>query len=127
MKKNTPEDITILVVDDENEFKEVLKEVFQMAGYTCLTASNGKEALKVLDKNNVDLVLTDIVMPKMDGIRLTEIIKEKYDSQVIMMTGYVKDFTRKDAMDKGASEFINKPLDIKKLLGLVKSLLGKKF
>ncbi len=126
MKKNTPEDITILVVDDENEFKEVLKEVFQMAGYTCLTASNGKEALKVLDKNNVDLVLTDIVMPKMDGIRLTEIIKEKYDSQVIMMTGYVKDFTRKDAMARGASEFINKPLDIKKLLGLVKSLLGKK-
>lgn len=126
MKKNTPEDITILVVDDENEFKEVLKEVFQMAGYTCLTASNGKEALKVLDKNNVDLVLTDIVMPKMDGIRLTEIIKEKYDSQVIMMTGYVKDFTRKDAVDRGASEFINKPLDIKKLLGLVKSLLRKK-
>ncbi len=87
-----------------------------MAGYTCLTASNGKEALKVPDKNNVDLVLTDIVMPKMDGIKLTEIIKEKYDSQVIMMTGCVKDFTR-NAMDRGADEFINKPLDIKNFWG----------
>ena len=126
MNMNHGKEITILIVDDEKEFRQVLQEVCQMDGYACLMASNGKEALKVLDKNNVDLVLTDIVMPKMDGIRLTEIIKEKYDSQVIMMTGYVKDFTHKDAVDRGASEFINKPLDIKKLLELVKSLLRKK-
>lgn len=126
MNKNSSENITILVVDDEDEFKEVLKEVFQMAGYTCLTASNGKEALKVFNNHNVDMVLTDVVMPKMDGIRLTEIIKDKYDCDVIMMTGYVKDFSRKNAVDKGASEFIQKPLNIKKLLELVKSLLRKR-
>lgn len=123
MKKNAPEDITILVVDDEKEFKEVLREVFQMAGYNCLTASDGREALKTLEKHKVDLVMTDIVMPGLDGIQLTEIIKDKYDCLVIMMTGYVKDFTRKDAMARGASEFINKPLDIKKLLSLVENLL----
>lgn len=126
MKKNNPEDITILVVDDEDEFKEVLREVFQMAGYACLTASNGLEALKILDRKNVDVLVTDIVMPGMDGIKLTETVKKKYDCHVVMMTGYVKDFTRKDALAKGASEFINKPLDIRKLLELVKSLPRKR-
>jgi CheY-like chemotaxis protein len=126
MTKDAPENITILVVDDESEFKEVLREVFQMAGYKCLTASDGQEALKTLKKHKVDLVMTDIVMPGLDGIQLTEIIKDKYDCLVIMMTGYVKDFTRKDAMARGASEFISKPLDIKKLLSLVNNLLRQR-
>ncbi len=125
MSRNTAEQTTILVVDDENEFKGVLQEVFEMSGYTCLTASNGQEALQIMQKQKVHLVLTDIVMPIMDGIQLTEVIKKKYRCQVLMMTGYVKDFTPAQAKAKGASDLIHKPLNIQELLKRVQNLLRK--
>jgi len=126
MSKNILEDITILVVDNEDKSREELREVFQTAGYNCLSASNGKEALQLLEENDVDLVVTDTVMPKFDGVKLAENIRDKYDSRVIMMDSPGGDFTHKDAQAAGASDFVQKPLDIRELLELVSRLLHKR-
>jgi putative two-component system response regulator len=126
MNMNPGKEITILIVDDEKEFRQVLLEVCGMDGYTCLTASNGNEALQVLKRQRVDVVITDIVMPEMDGIKLTRAVREKYDSDVIMMTGYVKDLKYGDAIAGGASDFIQKPFDIKELLIRLKRVLRER-
>ncbi len=126
MQDKSAQETTILVVDDEKEFKGVLQEVFQLEHYNCLTASNGKEALQVLENQSVDVLVTDIVMPQMDGIELTETARAKYDCDVIMMTGYVKDLAYGDAIAKGASDFIQKPLDLKELLIRLKRVLHER-
>ena len=126
MNPDAREEITILIVDDENEFRQVLQEVFRMDGYTCIQASNGKEALQILAGQKADVVVTDIVMPHMDGIELTEAIRKKYDCDVIMMTGYVKDLKYGDAIARGASDFIQKPFDVKELLIRLKRVLRER-
>ena len=126
MNMNPGKETTILIVDDEKEFRQVLLEVCQMEGYACLTASNGNEALQALERQNVDVVITDIVMPEMDGIKLTQAVREKYDSDVIMMTGYIKDLKYGDAIAGGASDFIQKPFDIKELLIRLKRVLRER-
>lgn len=125
MQDKSAQEATILVVVDESEFKGVLQEVFQLEHYSCLTASNGQEALQVLENQSVDVLVTDIVMPQMNGIELTETARAKYDCDVIMMTGYVKDFTPAQAKAKGASDLIHKPLNIQELLKRVQNLLRK--
>ena len=78
---------SILIVDDEKNYPPVLSAVLEEEGYESLTANSGKEALEILKQSEVDLVLTDMKMPGMDGIELLEKIKAKDpDLPVIMMT-----------------------------------------
>ena len=80
---------TILVVDDEKNYPLVLSAVLQEEGFETLTANSGEEALDIIDHSDVDLVLTDMKMPKMDGIELLERIKLKdAELPVIMMTAH---------------------------------------
>jgi putative nucleotidyltransferase with HDIG domain len=76
-------------------------------------ASNGLEAIAVMDETVVDVVITDIAMPKMGGIELTKQIKENYSADVIMMTGYFKDLSYENAVTQGATDFIQKPFSTK--------------
>jgi putative two-component system response regulator len=126
MKQNTQKEISILIVDDDEQIRRMLQQVCQRNGYACFTASNGKEALQTLERKQADVMITDIAMPKMDGIKLTERIRELYDFDVILMTGYVKDFTYGDAIAKGANDFIQKPLDIEELLIRLKRVLRER-
>ena len=80
---------TILIVDDEKNYPPVLSAVLEEEGFETLTAFSGREALEILKNSDVDLVLTDMKMPFMDGIELLEHIKEKdHALPVIMMTAY---------------------------------------
>lgn len=99
----------ILVVDDE-DIREVFQELIEMAGYKCSIASRGEDALKILDNHTVDVVITDIRMPGMDGIQLLKRVKEKYSADVIVMSGYTEDFTFEEIVIAGASDFIHKPI-----------------
>ncbi|MFH1157213.1 MAG: HD domain-containing phosphohydrolase [Pseudomonadota bacterium] len=111
MNTDTASNTTILIVDDEDSIRRLLHRLIRHNGYTCFLASNGKEALAVLNSQAVDVVITDIAMPEMDGIELTRRIKENFDSDVIMMTGYIKDLSYGDAIATGASDFVQKPFD----------------
>ncbi len=108
---------TILIVDDEKNYPLILSAVLQEEGFETLTANSGQEALKVLDLSDVDLVLTDMKMPKMDGIELLQKIKsDKPELPVIMMTAYGTVEKAVEAMQKGAYSYILKPFDNKQLI-----------
>lgn len=126
MNQNTQKEISVLIVDDDAQIRRMIQQAVRKNGYTCFLASNGEEALKALERVKVDVVITDITMPKMDGITLTERIKEQYDHDVIMMTGYVKDITYGNAIAKGASDFIQKPFNISEVLIRLKRVLRER-
>jgi two-component system NtrC family response regulator len=108
---------TILIVDDEKNYPLILSAVLEEEGFETLTAGNGQDALKLLEQADVDLVLTDMKMPGMDGIALLEHIKAR-DSElpVIMMTAHGTVDKAVEAMQKGAYSYILKPFDNKRLV-----------
>jgi len=102
----------ILIVDDEVEIREMLSRHFEFLGYNTSTASNGQEALDYLDEHKVDIVITDIMMPVMDGVALLKSIRKEYPMiQVIMITGYVSLDNALSCMRAQASTCIFKPLE----------------
>jgi two-component system NtrC family response regulator len=108
---------TILIVDDEKNYTLVLAAVLEDVGFETLTANSGSEALAVLAESDVDLVLTDMKMPSMDGIDLLERIKaEDADLPVIMMTAHGTVAKAVEAMQKGAYNYILKPFDNEQLI-----------
>ncbi len=108
---------TILIVDDEKNYLVILSAVLEEEGFETLTANSGHEALEILKNSDVDLVLTDMKMPSMDGIELLENIKTKDpDLPVIMMTAYGTVEKAVEAMQKGAYNYILKPFENEKLI-----------
>src|SRR4030042_1755103 len=104
----------ILVVDDEKEIREFLsKALTRIAGYHVEMAGNGEEALKKIEQDKLDLILTDLRMPKMDGLRLiTEIAKTKPEILTILMTGYGTIDSALEAMKRGASDYLTNPINL---------------
>ncbi len=111
----------ILVVDDEKNIQEMLSRHFRFLGYDVLTASNGREALELMDKKRCDVVITDIKMPVMDGVELIRQVHKQYPmTHVIVITGYVTMENVLACMRHGADTCVYKPLeDLKELEGAV--------
>ena len=116
---------TILIVDDEKNYTRILGAVLEEEGFEILTANSGPEALEVLEGSDVDLVLTDMKMPLMDGIQLLEKIKTR-DSElpVIMMTAHGTVDKAVEAMQKGAYSYILKPFDNDRLIIYVRKAVA---
>ena len=107
----------ILIVDDEKNYPMILSELFKEEGYIPLMASSGMEALDIMADEQIDLVLTDVKMPGMNGIQLLEKIKKTYpDVPVIIMTAYGSVEKAVEAMHKGAYTFILKPFENQALI-----------
>ncbi|MDL1955702.1 MAG: sigma-54 dependent transcriptional regulator [Candidatus Desulfofervidus auxilii] len=107
---------TILIVDDEKNYLVVLKAVLEEEGYEVLTAQDAFSALEIMQHTDLDVVVTDMKMPQMDGITLLEKIKEiNEDLPVIMMTAYGTVETAVEAMKKGAFDYILKPFSNEEL------------
>jgi two-component system NtrC family response regulator len=108
---------TILIVDDEKNYPLILSAVLQEEGFETLTANSGQEAMEVLTHSDVDLVVTDMKMPKMDGIELLQHIKTRdAELPVLMMTAYGTVEKAVEAMQKGAYSYILKPFDNEQLI-----------
>lgn len=108
---------TILIVDDEKNYPLILSAVLEEEGFETLTANSGAEALEKLAESDVDLVLTDMKMPQMDGIELLESIKTRNpDLPVVMMTAHGTVEKAVEAMQKGAYTYILKPFDNQRLV-----------
>jgi two-component system NtrC family response regulator len=116
---------TILIVDDEKNYPRILSAVLEEEGFETFCANSGYEALEILKNIDVDLVLTDMKMPKMDGIELLGKIKEKdKDLPVIMMTAHGTVDKAVEAMQKGAYSYILKPFDNNRLILYVNKAIG---
>lgn len=102
----------LLIVDDETEIREMLSRHFSFLGYNTCVAANGQEAMEYLDENKVDIVITDIMMPVMDGVTLLKNIRKEFPMvQVIMITGYVSLDVALSCMRAQANTCVFKPLE----------------
>jgi DNA-binding NtrC family response regulator len=114
----------ILVVDDEIEACDALKTFLTAKGYTVHTAHDGDTAVKMVKELRPDVVLLDVIMPGMWGV---DALKEihKFDSliNVIMITAIADEEEAKKAMKAGALDYMTKPVDLKKLLGLLTKII----
>jgi two-component system NtrC family response regulator len=116
---------TILIVDDEKNYPLILSAILEEEGFETFTANSGHEALEILANTDIDLVLTDMKMPSMDGIELLEKIKAKdQDLPVIMMTAHGTVDKAVEAMQKGAYNYILKPFDNERLIIYVHKAVG---
>ena len=115
----------ILIVDDEESIREFLEIMLRREKYEVATASNAKKALKTLEKENFDMVITDIQMPEMNGIELLGKIKDTdSDTVVIMVTAYGSTESAVEAMKLGAYDYITKPFKIDELKIIIKNALS---
>ncbi len=114
----------ILVVDDEPLLREIMAEWLGSEGYQVRTAQDGIEALQILEQNRVDLIVTDIRMPRMDGVALLKKLKEAAAEFIpaIVVTGFA-DLGRREAYDLGAGALIAKPFTDEDLVSAVKRIL----
>jgi putative two-component system response regulator len=122
-RNSAGEPARILIVDDDPDIRNIFKEGIQYGGYACLTANGANEALEILHQQRVDVVVSDINMPEMNGLELIKVIKERHDCDVIIMTGYIEDFTYEEIIGRGASDFIQKPVRISEFIARLKRVL----
>ncbi|MBL7071540.1 MAG: response regulator [Candidatus Omnitrophica bacterium] len=116
--------IQVLVVDDEVDFKQLLTFWLESKGYSAITASNGQDALKLMEKTTPDIVLLDIRMPVMDGIEtLKRIRKTNKDLPVILISAYINDPKAKDVLSYGISGIFYKGKNFEEVLPLLESAL----
>ncbi|MBW2465808.1 MAG: diguanylate cyclase [Deltaproteobacteria bacterium] len=108
--------LKILLVDDDQSILDILADLMPIFGHDFDKAVNGEEAVKKLKEEVFDIVLTDMIMPKMDGMELLKHIKANYPNiKVMVVTGYDRAFTYTDVIKAGASDFISKPFNIDEL------------
>lgn len=117
---------TILIVEDNSDMRELFSTVLSDAGYHCLTATDGQDALAVMDREYVDLIVADIMMPHMDGYELTRTLRQSSQNLPILMV------TAKDQFDdmqrgfrSGADDYMVKPINVRELVLRVEALLRR--
>ncbi len=116
----------ILVVDDDKNSRMLLKAVLQAANYTVFTANNGEDALVVMDREHIDLVVLDIMMPKMDGYAFTRLLRESNNNLPILMVSAKQLPTDKQkGFLVGTDDYMTKPLDEMEMLLRIKALLRR--
>ncbi|GIP41281.1 DNA-binding response regulator [Paenibacillus sp. J31TS4] len=116
---------TILVVDDEKEIVDLLEIYLRNDGYRIVKAYNGLEALQELEKQEVDLIILDIMMPHMDGIQACLKIREQRNMPIIMLSAKSQDMDKITGLSMGADDYVSKPFNPLELLARVKSQLRR--
>jgi diguanylate cyclase (GGDEF)-like protein len=116
----------ILIVDDEEGLRLSMQEFVTMSGFKTYMAASAEEALAMLDERQVDVVITDIILPGMDGLELTDAIKKDYNIDVIVLTGYSGDYSYEEAISKGASDLVFKPIRFEELILRLKRVLKER-
>ena len=118
--------VNILIVDDESSIRDSMREYVEMSGFKAFTATSAEEALKLLKRDDIEVVITDIQLPGIDGLDLTDRVKRHHDVDVIVMTGYSADYSYEEAIRKGASDFVFKPVKYEELLLRLKRVLRER-
>ena len=122
----SPNHNTIIIVDDEECIRRFVVRILSTSGYNILEAHNAEQALALAETNDFDLLLTDIVMPGMDGIELAELIsKKRPHSKILFMSGYSGKFEKNTNACSEEINFIQKPFKISDLIKLIKTILIK--
>ncbi len=115
----------ILLVDDEPLMIKGLKYTLEQDGYETVSAYDGEEALKVFAENTFDVVLLDVMLPKMDGIQVCQRIRESSDVPIIMLTAKGEDLDKILGLEYGADDYMTKPFNILEVKARIKTILRR--
>ena len=116
----------ILVVDDDKNTRLLLKAVLESEGYTVYAAQNGEDALTVMDQQHIDLVVLDVMMPKMDGYEFTKILREAQNNlPILMVSAKQLPADKKKGFLVGTDDYMTKPIDEEEMLLRIKALLRR--
>ena len=115
----------ILICDDEALIRNVIKEYLVVENYQVLEAENGIDAIEVVQNNDVDLVIMDIMMPKMDGYQAVREIKKIKDIPFIMLSARGEEFDKLVGFDMGVDDYVTKPFSPKELVARVKAVMKR--
>ena len=127
MKETTPTK-KILIVDDEPDILEFLQYNLRKEGYAVVTASDGKQAIGVAEREKPNLILMDIMMPELDGVETCRVLrsrKEFNDTPIAFLTARDEDFSQITALDVGGDDYITKPIKPRVLLSRISALLRR--
>src|SRR5690625_2284197 len=117
---------TLLIVDDEYEFREFLKMQLKEEGFRVLTAEHGEHAIEVLEKNHCDLMIIDIMMPKMDGYELTKTVRRyKEDLPILLLTAKGQLEAKEKGFLAGTDDYLVKPFEVRELIFRIRALLRR--
>ena len=126
MDKRDNQNYSMLIVDDEPLIRESLFEIFKIEGFRVQMASTAEEALILMEKNPVHIVITDLKLPNMSGLELLQQVKKDYEqAEVIVITGYGSIETAVEAMKIGAFEYITKPINDSEIKLIIANIVQK--
>ena len=116
----------ILIVDDEQSYRQLLTLVFESDGHSIRTAANGREAVELVAEEAPDVIVSDVRMPDMDGIEMLRAVRETHpDLGVVFMTAHASVESAREAFKLGADDFVTKPFDVEELKLIVRKTLEK--
>ena len=115
----------ILIVEDDKEILECVQIYLQSQGYKVFQAAYGIEGLEIIEKEEIHLAIVDIMMPRMDGIRMTMKLREKYDFPVIMLSAKSEEVDKITGLNIGADDYVTKPFTPMELMARVNSQLRR--
>lgn len=118
-------DKKVLIVDDEKNIVDIIAFNLKKEGYQVLTAFDGEEGVKKTFEENPDLILLDIMMPKMDGYEACRKIREKKHTPIIMLTARAEEVDKVLGLEMGADDYVTKPFGVRELMARVKANLRK--
>lgn len=118
--------VHILVVDDDKNTRRLLQAVLEHDGYQVLTAENGEDALAVMDRQHIDLVVLDVMMPKMDGYEFTRTLRQCNNTlPILMISAKQLPSDKKQGFLVGTDDYMTKPIDEEEMLWRIKALLRR--
>lgn len=118
-------DIIILIIEDEKKISTIMKSYFEKEGYRVFQAFDGQEGLDTFNKENIDLVILDLMLPKIPGEEVIKEIRNQSEIPVIMVSAKVEENNRVDGLRLGADDYVTKPFSPKELVERVKAVLRR--
>ena len=115
----------ILVADDDRNICELLRMYLEKEGYTVVLAGNGEEALSKFDEENPDIILLDVMMPRLDGWQVCRELRKKSECPIIMITAKGETFDKVLGLELGADDYVVKPFEPKEIVARVKAVLRR--
>lgn len=117
--------ITILIIEDEKKISTIMKSYFEKEGYKVFQAYDGEEGLNIFSKENIDLIILDLMLPKLAGEEVIKEIRNQSEVPIIMVSAKVQEDNRVDGLRLGADDYVTKPFSPKELVERVKAILRR--
>jgi two-component system, OmpR family, response regulator len=118
--------ITILITEDDLNIRKLMFHTLQNEGYSVLQATNGRDALTIMEDHHIDMLVTDVMMPEMDGVELTHDLRQTgHQIPVLMVTALESIHDKKSGFTSGADDYMVKPVDMDELIMRIRALLRR--